>query len=87
MQPELFTPAQAQALKARLRAWDQDQAKRRRSDRLSPRDQALKHKLEQGPFTRRELEWIRDADPRLPLILMAIINSKLRALEELTQCT
>jgi hypothetical protein len=56
--------------------------RRRRSDRLSPRDQALKEKLLRGTWTRRELEWLRDADPRLPMMLCAIVNGKLRELEE-----
>jgi protein involved in temperature-dependent protein secretion len=54
---------------------------RRRSDRLSPRDLALKAKLEAGVWTRQELAWVLEADPRLPLVLAAIINGKLRALE------
>jgi hypothetical protein len=83
MQPELFTPAEAQAIKARQREQAREQAHRRRSDRLSPRDAALKHKLEEGQFTREELLWVL-RDERLPLLVLAIVNSKLRHLEEST---
>jgi protein involved in temperature-dependent protein secretion len=57
---------------------------RRRSDRLSPRDQSLKEKLMRGTWTKRELEWVRDSDPRLPLVLASIIAGKLRSLEDIT---
>jgi hypothetical protein len=57
--------------------------KRRRSDRLAPKDQLLKEKLVRAPWTRAELEWLERTDPRLPLILASIINGKLRALEEM----
>jgi hypothetical protein len=54
---------------------------RRRSDRLSPRDQVLKERLLRGAWTHAELEWLQQADPRLPLLLASIIKGKLRALE------
>jgi hypothetical protein len=58
--------------------------KRRRSDRLAPRDQVLKEKLLRASWSREELEWLQRPDPRLPLILAAIIAGELRALEGVT---
>jgi hypothetical protein len=54
--------------------------RRRRSDRLAPRDAALKEKLMRGTWTRPELEWVQ-RDPQLPLLLASIVNGKLRQLE------
>jgi hypothetical protein len=58
--------------------------KRRRSDRLAPKDQVLKEKLLRGTWSRTELEWLERSDPRLPLILASIVNGKLRTLEEMS---